>query len=206
MIIIAAKCQTKEAAAQQFDLAPRIDFKELDKSGIQTEEDVFDHQRQKVTMTHPFHRPLRNGDNPRYIRWMWNPVTGEMLTNTGSGQHAEMHFNWKRRQQETGQLHPAAAQFDSWLRGFYIPGGKDPKTKKKVGPQVGIRPYQWGDGKPEDAYSKQVEHAYNRQNDRVQRHFMEMMKRDMGKKVEFVPNVHNEWLQDHPLLGGQTRW
>jgi hypothetical protein len=35
---------------------------------------------------------------------------------------------------------------------------------------------------------------------------MEMMKRDMGKKVEFVPNVHNEWLQDHPLLGGQTRW
>lgn len=86
----------------------------------------------KPATGHPFHRPKAFGQgSPSFIRFMWDPWTGEMLlTGDEAVDHSGMLANYKHKQKKRGR---EVTPFDGWIRGYYKP---------ETG-QVMLRPWDW---------------------------------------------------------------
>jgi hypothetical protein len=84
-------------------------------------------------LTHPFFWVNQYGVRPDIIRWVWNPITGEM---------------------RLGEVHNHAMlissndmSFDNWLRGFYFPEKKE----------IAIRPFGVSDNFDPEKSKKIIE-------------------------------------------------
>jgi len=86
----------------------------------------------KPATGHPFHRPKAFGQgSPSFIRFMWDPWTGEMLlTGDEAVDHSGLLANYKHKQKKRGR---EVTPFDGWIRGYYKP---------ETG-QVMLRPWDW---------------------------------------------------------------
>lgn len=78
--------------------------------------------------THVFRWNLENGQKPKFFRWIWQPVEGELLVGTVGHHQYMMPRNDSKR------------PFDSYLRGFYF-------VKERL---VATRPFFW----PETPYDE----------------------------------------------------
>ena len=179
-IWVAKNCKFDKNSAREIPMSSTLEFKDLDRSGLLTE--AYD---PKIKDVHPFLRPTIGGQVPQYIRWMYNPMTGEMLVDSGSGMHAEQLDKYRRKLKEKGA---DTNEFEAWLRGFYVP---------KTG-QLAMRPY-W----PRDDYDA-YDDAHMEINRRIQEHVRNLLQAQMkDAKLDAVHDIDNDWLRNN--LGGQ-RW
>jgi len=193
----------KQAAPKRFPFSNDVNFANLNSSGLMIEHGVdTPAEKDKLLKTHPFLRPDSNGRLPPYMRWMWNPRTGEMLINTGAGMHADMLANYNRKQKEAGK---PISDFNSWLRGFYVPKTND----------FAVRPYYMAQERLPFAVQRQQDYApgltieEQSVNDDMQHRIKSLVEKGMGKpipKKNFHTNVDNQWLADNYSDIGGTRW
>lgn len=118
--------------------------------------------------THPFFWMLPGQKVPQEIRWIWDPISGDMYVGT-QDRHSEMT--------------PSGTDWSAVLRGFYFPD-------KKL---IAIRPYFWPDGANDYWDGDHAELSAD-----IQITFIMAMKpilQQQDPEVDFQTNIDNSWLQ-----------
>ncbi len=170
-----------------FRLARTIHFRNVASSGLDNEADHPGREdtasRTAMGRTHLFYRNERFSDSPpRFIRWMWDPRTGDALLGT-AGRHADI---LRRYTQTLKEKTRRPAPFPLWLRGFWFP----------VTNELVMRPFNVA------AIGREGDRAFS---DRMQRHVKRLIEKQLERKIprgRFLMNADNAWLTDR--YGG--RW
>jgi hypothetical protein len=129
-----------------------------------------------------------------------------MLVDAGNNQHTMTYQNYKRAAGEKGLEVPP---FDTWLRGFYVPG------KGKQEHRLAVRPYFQDQAQSTLPVRAQEADTYDigakNFNMDMQSHIKSMLEKGIGKKIpdkNFHTNVDNDWLASGKGFGeiGGRRW
>lgn len=143
---------------------------------------------EKDFSAHPLLREHAFGQGaPEFVRFMWNPWTGEMLlTSDTARDHSQMLANYKKKLQGKGKN---TSPFDAWIRGYFNP--KDHS--------IMLRPWDWPlQGKEQDPLAERVTGSIG---NTIKSRLIWLLSKQLGIPAEELSKKTNFYLNDDDLRG-----
>jgi len=165
-----------EARARRIQVVPRVNVVDvsgleppiLESDPVQSIEEQQPQQPQEDVNVHPIFWKEPGQRTPSEIRWVWDPLTGNMNIGTQS-RHSGMT--------------PSGTEWDAVLRGFYFPNQK----------LVSIRPYYWPNGDYD-----QWDEGHAELSADIQMAFIMAIQptlKQQEPEIQFKTNIDNRWLE-----------